>query len=418
MALHLSTFLNMPTAAKGDEQDKSDRRLQQSLEKGLAPKHYFHGPATDKGSHSSEGSSLVSEISEGISKAINDTNNKEVKAQARAALVAELFRPREKVKPITTEEASFLPRLLDRVNFPMWSQTPAKNLNSEIQSLKGQQSAAAQLLDEIEEETKHINQRLQEKSQQAKVQSSKAFLSIECTTCGPSLDANEINLQARRPLGDDTIELRPLLRSRIRECEQALDERGAELRQLRHEIQLLRCEKEMQDEKDAVLRGPMDTKATLLQKYGAAFSFVDGSQMKVAFLAWRHHVLQRASRERMMKRTSFALACDAARQNALLFTAWQRLVRDKREAQKLKQERQRLTIGQRYAAKFAMQAESTSMRAIVIEWWRICKESALQARIAAAQAKRDAAVKEGSSQKQGSAWTQGAAAHKACCALM
>jgi hypothetical protein len=282
MALHLSTFLNMQTADKGDEEAQSTRP-RASLDKGLAPEHFFHGPATDKESHSSEGFSLVSEISEGISNAINDANNKEVKARARAALVAQLFRPHEKSRPITIEEASFLPRLLDRVNFPVCSQTSPKNLNSEIQSLKGKQSAAAQLLEEIEEETKHINQRLQEKSQQAKLQSSKAFFGIACTNCGPSLDANEINLQGGRPFGDETIELRPVLRSRIRECEQALDERGVELRQLRHEIQLLRCENEMirQDDKDAVLEGPVDTKATLLQRYRAALNFVDGSQMGV-----------------------------------------------------------------------------------------------------------------------------------------
>merc|ERR1712146_396449 len=53
---------------------------------------------------------------------------------------------------------------------------------------------------------------------------------------------------------------------------------------------------------------------------------------------------------------------------SLLFAYWQTLVRDKRDAQKLKKERQRLTIGQSYAAKFAMQADSTTMRAIIIEW--------------------------------------------------
>jgi hypothetical protein len=121
----------------------------------------------------------------------------------------------------------------------------------------------------------------------------------------------------------------------------------------------------------------------------------------------------------MMKRTSFALASDAARQKAFLFTAWQSMVRDKREAQKLKQERQRLTIGQSYAAKFAKQADSTSMRAVIIEWWRISKESTLHAQIAAVQAKRDAVVKDSTaSTPLASSQKQGAASHKACCTLM
>lgn len=206
-----------------------------------------------------------------------------------------------------------------------------------------------------------------------------------------------------------------MLRSRIKECEQSLVERDAELRQLRHEIQLLRCEKEMirREEKDAILDGPVNAKSALVQRYGAAFSFVDGSQMKVAFCCWRQHVQKRALREKMLKRTSLALASDTTRQRALVFASWQTLVREKRCAQQLKQERQRLTIGQSYAAKFATQAASTTMRAIFIEWWRVSKESALRAQAAAVQAKRDGVLTPlTSAQKPGSA------TDKACCTLM
>lgn len=349
------------------------------------------------------------------------TSDNTHEAKACLALVEEVFHPHEPQNAEKNEEASFLPRLLDRMSFSMWSKAPAESLDSEIQSLRGQQSAAAKLLEEIEKETHHINQRLHDKTQQAKLQPNKGFFGLACTNCGPSLDVNEINMQAGPSSRGDTVELRPVLRSRIMECEQSLVERDAELRQLRHEIQLLRCEKEMfrQDEKDAVLDGPGNLRTLLIQRYGAAFSMVDGSQMKVAFLAWRQHLKQRALREKMLKRTSLALASDSTRLTALIFASWQTLVREQSQAQKMRQERQRLIIGQSYAAKFASQADSTTMRAIIVGWWRVSKESALRAHVAAAQAKRDTAVKEttalmplGSTQKQGSA------TDKACCSLM
>jgi len=295
-----------------------------------------------KGSHSYlEGLSPWSTRSQVISDAGTGPNNKE--AKACVALVEEVFRPQEPRKAETVGEASFLPRLLDRVNFSMWSQSPPKNINSEIQSLRGQQSAAAKLLEEIEKETDHINQQLQEKTQQEKLQKHpRGFFGLACTNCGPSLDVNEINMNPVHPLRDDAVELRPMLRGRVKECEQALVERDAELRQLRIEIQLLRGEKEMirQSEKDAALDGPVNAKTAVIQRYGAAFSMVDGSQMKVAFLAWRQHVKQRALREKMLKRTSLALASDSAQLKTLLFASWQSLVRDKRSAQKLKQDKE------------------------------------------------------------------------------
>jgi len=216
----------------------------------------------------------------------------------------------------------------------------------------------------------------------------------------------------------DTVELRPVLRSRVKECEQALVERDAELRNLRHELQLLRSENEMirQYEKDAVLDGPVNAKEALVQRYGAALSLVDGSHMKIAFLGWRQHVQRRASRGKVLKMTSLAFASDSAQLKALIFASWQTLVRDKREAQKQKKDRQRLSIGQSYAAKFAMQAHSTIMRAVLIEWWRASKESALRSHV---EAKRDAAIKDTTPLTQHSlAHCQGNSKDKACCTLM
>jgi len=338
-------------------------------------------------------------------------------AKACAALVEEVFRPREPQKAETTGKATFLPTLL---NFSMWSQTPPKSLNSEIQSLRGQQKAAAKLLEGVEKETDHINKQLLEKTMQAKLQGNKGFFGFACTNCGPSLDANEINIHSVHPV-KDTVELRPMLRSCVKECEQALVERDAELRNLRNELQLLRSETEMirQHEKDAVLDGPVNAKAALVQRYGAALSLVDGSHMKVAFLGWRQHVQRRASRKKMLKMTSVAFASDSAQLRSLSFASWRTLVRDKREAQKQKKDRQRLSIGQSYAAKFAMQSHSTTMRSVLIEWWRASQEAALRSHV---EAKRDAAVKSTTplthTINHSSAHIRGTVQDKACCTLM
>jgi len=337
-----------------------------------------------------------------------------------ATLVEEVFHPQQAQTSEKTEETSFLPTLLSRVNFSMWSQTSSKNLSGEIKLLQGQQGAAAKLLEEVEREADNISIQLKEKTQQVKVarfQGNTGLFGIACGSCGPVLGADEINVKAVRVLGDDTLELRPMLRIRIKECEQEIVERDVELRQLRHEIQLLRGEKEMirQDEKDAVLDGPANAKETLLRRYAAAFCVADGTDLKVALLAWKQHVKQRAIRTRILKHSSLGLAGQSSQLKALLFASWQTLVRDKQEAQKLKQERQRLTIGQSYAAKFAMQTDSSTMRAIFIGWWRVSKESALRSHVAAAQAQQDA-----STPKTPLALTQkqGATTDKACCILM
>jgi len=212
---------------------------------------------------------------------------------------------------------------------------------------------------------------------------------------------------------DEVVELRPVLRSRVKEYEEALFERDAELRQLRHEIQLLRCEKELarQAEKDAILDRP-DAKRATVQRHAAALSFVDGSYAKIAFLAWRRHVQQRALKEKLMKSATVAFTSDAARQVAFLFASWRSVVHAARDAQKMKQEKQR------YASKFAMQADCTAMRAIIIEWWHLSKEAALRAHVSNVQGKQEAQAKEQvammlQAQRQGVS-----SADKACCALM
>jgi len=338
-------------------------------------------------------------------------------AKTCTLLVEEVFRPQQAQKGERVADKSFLPTLLSRVNFSMWPQTPSKHLSGEIQLLKGQQGAAAKLLEEIEKEADHINHRLKEKSQQAKAskfQGNRGLFGSTCKTCSQVSDSEEINLQTPRTIGDHTLELRPMLRNRIKDCEQSIVERDAELRQLRQEIQLLRSEKELmrQDETDAVLDGPRNAKEALLKRYAAVFCAADASQLKVAFLAWHQHGQQRALRKRILKHSSLALTSQSDQLKALLFASWQTLVREKRQAQKLKEERKRLTIGQSYAAKFAMQTNSSTMRSIFIGWWRVSKESALRAHVAAVQQKEGATTALVPVQKQG------VPADKACCILM
>jgi hypothetical protein len=343
-----------------------------------------------------------------------------------AALVEEVFRPQQTV--VATQQASLLPTLLERVNLSMWSQEPAKNLNSDIKALQGRKAAAAKLFDEIEKEAEQIDQRLQEKTQEAKIQrTSKGFLGLSglaCTSCGPMLDKDEISFQTSgSATKNDILELRPVLRSRLHECEQTLTERDSELRQLKHDMDTLRRERDAlrQEEKDVILNGFTNKKEKLLQRYGAAFSFVEGSQLKVAFLAWRQHCQRRATRGRILKRTSLALASDSAQCKALLFGSWQVLVREKRQSQQLAQNKRRQTTAQSYAAKFVMQSEATVMRAAIIGWWRVSKESSLLKHISAAREKReDQAIEDSATARlmASKPAPSQAANDKACCTLM
>jgi len=310
------------------------------------------------------------------------------------------------------------------VKLSMWPQDDSHKLPSEIQALRGQKVAAAQLLDEIEKEAEQIDQRLQEKARQSKLQPKKGLLGIpglSCTSCGPSLDTEEINLGLPSIVKDDIIELRPVLRNHIKECQQTLAERDSEVRRLKHELELLRCaETTHQDHKETLLDGSRNTKQQLLQRYGAAFGLVEGSFLQVSFFSWKCYVQQRAMRDRMLKRVGLALANDSAQRKALVFASWHSLAHDKRQARRSVQEKRRQALAQNYAAKFAMNSDSGMLRAVVIEWWRVSKESVLQTRLAEVHAERRAAVTDASASKPlvAAQQNQPRAADKACCTLM
>lgn len=339
-------------------------------------------------------------------------------AKACAVLVEKVFPPQSSTpREQVASEAAFLPHLLNRA-MAIWSDDKP-SLNSQIQSLRTQKVAAAQLLDVIEMEAEQIEQRLHEKSRQAKLQQSKGlFPWANCGSCGSHFDSDELSFQRGLAANkENMLELRPVLRNQLKEYEQTLLERDTELRQLRHELDLIRCEKDArtQDEKDALLDPVVDAKKALLQRYSASFSLMEGTQLKNVFLVWRHYAHQRTVRSKMLKRASLSLSSSASQRVALIFSNWHSLVREKKQAQMMAQKMRKQAVAQNYTAKLLMQSDSATLRAIVIGWWRCSKEAALQKRLEAVHAERRAA------QQAAAATTSLApAAHpeKACCSLM
>merc|ERR1711972_552561 len=308
---------------------------------------------------------------------------------------------------------------------------PTKDLGSEVQSLRAQKIAAAQLLDAIEQEAEQIEHRLQEKCQQMKINKNKrntGFLGFPwagCANCGPLNDNEEINMHSNLSAAKDVLELRPVLRNRLRECQETLAERDSELRQLQHELSLFRAEHEAmcRDEKDALLDQPINIKEALLRRYVAAFNLDDAVLVQSVFFAWRQHAHYRSLRSKMLKRASFALTCDESQCEAFVFSHWRSLVQDKRQSQRLAQENRQQTVARSYAAKLLVEADSTCLRAIIVEWWRCSKESLLQARVAAVQAEmqvmqQSAVVESRAATPLVSHRGQVDAGTKACCALM
>jgi hypothetical protein len=353
-------------------------------------------------------------------------------AETCAALVEEVFQKQPPgPKPNEVVEAALLPRLLSRATSAMWSQEPTKNIGSEVQVLRAKKVAAAKLLDAIEQEAEQIEHRLQEKCQQAKLNKhtkNMGFLGLPwagCTNCGPVNDSEEISVQFNHSTTKNLLELRPVLRNRLRECEETLAKRDSELRQLQHELSCLRAEREAmcRDEKDALLDQSINTKEALLRRYAATFNLDDAAHLQSVFFSWRQYAHQRLLRSKMMKRACFALTSDESQCKAIAFSNWRSLARDKRQAQRFKQEDRRQAVARSYAARFLVQADSARLRAIIVEWWRCSKESLLQARVAAVQAEMQAVQQSAVLESRAatplvSRPGQVDAGTKACCTLM
>jgi hypothetical protein len=312
------------------------------------------------------------------------------------ALVETIFRPIP--SDPKADETALLPRLLNRVSSAMWSQGPSKDLVDEIQSLREQKVAASQLLDSIEQEAEEIEQHLQEKSRLAKVQRNKGMLVFPCVACSNcGINAEEITLQTNH--ASDRLELRPVLRHRLQECEQTLAERDAELRQLHHELRLLRHEQAAacHEEKDVLLDQSRNTKDSTLRQYVAKFVLEGSSQSQLQsiFYVWKQYTHQRIFRTKLLKGTGLALASSPVQSVALVFSGWKCLVQAHKDKKRLAQENRSKKVAQCYATRFLTQAnDSTVLRAIVIQWWRCSKEAALQTRIMEAEALRQAALRE------------------------
>lgn len=342
-------------------------------------------------------------------------------------LVEKLFPP-QPAAPVnaTVEESALLPRLLNRT-VAMWSGKPEKDLKDEIQALRSQKIAAAQLLDAVEHAAEQVEQRLQEKSRQARAKQGRlAFPWATCANCGQNSDTEEVVVD-RFPSNkgkDDVLELRPVLRTHLKEYEQTLVEKDAELRQLKHELNLLRCEKEAarQSEKDSLLDVSATTKETLVRRYAAQLSAMDGSQLQNVFLVWKHYARERAVRSKLLKRTCLALSTQASQYEAMVFSNWNFLVREKRQAELQAKNSRRQAVSRSYAAKLLMRGDSAILRAVVVAWWRCCKESALQSRVESVEKERKAAQQAAQRAAQQAVAAARPAAqgveHKACCSLM
>jgi hypothetical protein len=238
-------------------------------------------------------------------------------------------------------------------------------------------------------------------------------------------DSEEISVQLNHSTAKDMLELRPVLRHRLRECEETLSERDSELRQLQHELSCLRAEREAmcRNEKDALLDQPINAKEALLRRYAATFNLDDAPYLQSVFFAWKQHTHRRAVRGKILKRACFALTSDEFQCEAIVFSNWRSMVREKRQAQRLAQEDRRQAVARSYAARFLLQADSTRLRAIIVEWWRCSKESSLQARVAAVQAEMQAVQLSAVLDSRAAAPLVSRPGHvdvgtKACCALM
>jgi len=346
-------------------------------------------------------------------------------AEAYVALLETVFRPLPSPpKDNAVDETTLLPRLLSRVSSAIWSHGPPKHLVNEIQTLLAQKVAASQLLDDIESEADAIEQRLQETKQLGKIQKNRAgifgFPCVACSNCATNSD--EVTLQTHR--AHDVLELRPVLRHRLQECEQSLTDRDSELRQLQHELSLLRCERAVDDreQKDALLEPPVNRKDAILHRYVARLMFENNSQSQLqsTFFLWRKYTHHRVLRSKMLKRTALAFVSNSSQCMALVCSSWRCLVQDRKQSDLVMRESRCRVLAQSYAAKFLMQAnDSTISRAIIIEWWRCSKEAALQAHIAAAEAAGQAALRDSSSgDVRISKLVSPNVENKACCTVM
>lgn len=354
----------------------------------------------------------------------------------RVALVQQLFRtsPQMEASHKTEADAAVLPKLLSRLSFSAWSKPSKPNLDqgslrNEINQLLQQKSAAAELLEEVEQEAVHIEQQLQEKVQQAKQARRKqgnrgllGFSGFSCATCGSPADGNEIVIESISSVKDGPLDLRPHLRQQVLELEQALTEQEGERRQLQHELQTLRLEKDAVSEVEkqcevAFSKRPGNARERLLNRSMACFARSDAQQTYVVFLAWRQHSRQRANLQRSLKRSCLSMADGIASGTMrATFSSWRSLVASSLEIRRHAAEGRRRAMAESYSAKFLAHADSVALRAALISWWRLTKEAALEARLEAARETQTQPLK--ATPPSFLAPEPAPASGKACCSIM
>lgn len=334
-------------------------------------------------------------------------------AHRHAELLHRVFQQDEDGRNAPTNEGFMLPRLLDRLTHSVWGEDRTKRLETEIQALKQKREAASELLDDIEQEAQKIEETLQRKKQK-KANMPQGFLS-SCQ-CSPQTDKGELLIGSSAPRRVTTkLELRPALRAHIEEAEHALADRDAELRQLRHELNSLRQEKELsrQTDKNFLLEGGRSAKDAMLQHFASAFHVMQGSQLQLAFTGWQQLMRRKALAEKMIKQTFLALeGKEGHGVLGLAFTSWKTWTQDTVHRKQQARDAKRAMLAQKYAAQFAGQSTSMLRLTVFVEWLRVTKESLLRARLS----KMESTMKE--AQQSSRHHPETASAGKACCTMM
>eukprot|EP00747_Dinoflagellata_sp_TGD_P087852 gnl/TRDRNA2_/TRDRNA2_163780_c0_seq1.p1 gnl/TRDRNA2_/TRDRNA2_163780_c0~~gnl/TRDRNA2_/TRDRNA2_163780_c0_seq1.p1 ORF type:complete len:410 (+),score=98.43 gnl/TRDRNA2_/TRDRNA2_163780_c0_seq1:118-1347(+) len=297
-----------------------------------------------------------------------------------------------------------------------------KRLEANIRKLKERRASAAELMEQVEEQSHSIETLLKAAESKkerlvnsgaigGKGQPRKGGAFGACCDQVHDIAVTEQDFQERALLTHDkehqgAVETRTHLREKLEETGHSLAEAEAELRKLRQELSMAQRELNLhrggKDEKkthrrDSVPIKIQDQRTMRVKKFAAIMDGKDSAILRAAYLSW--HQIARSFRhtDRIMKATCMHLSTATQYGNLeILFHAWKGLWEEKSVRDKTKREK----MLRRFTYQFISQSDRGISQVVFQEWWKLVKERQADERVTQVQNTLDEVLRESNSARQ------------------
>jgi len=273
-----------------------------------------------------------------------------------------------------------------------------KETNKEVQDLKKRKAAASMLLDQIEAEVIEIEAVLEQKGKHAmriREAYGSSTLHTTCYNLHAGDDEHELDANGRESRHHEgMVVLRSKLEQQLNETELTLQEKEQELRRLRQELSMYTTEyDQIRGRQDKLVEREEDMKKRVVQRYGAMFDKSKSVSIRLCFVSWVGLVEQRRLTEKRLNKGARAFAKSLERGDVqICFNLWKGLL----EPKKGKRDKRKEAVLKKYDALLRSDSESIK-HMVVVQWWKITKDSQLEQRMQDVQQTMDNMKAAGSS---------------------